>query len=372
MKIGIITLPFHKNFGGILQNFALQKVLKNIGHEVITIEKFKQYKLPLHKRYLAYTKRIIKKYVLLRNCEIYFEKCEQERLKIITQEIQPFIEHHIHMKNYRTFKDIKENEYDAFVVGSDQVWRPIYFRDIANAYLSFTKGWKVKRIAYAASFGTDQWEYRKAQTKKCKKLISLFDGISVRELQGVELCKKYFNIDAVQVLDPTLLLTKEDYINVFTEENISQSKGNFLVYILDRTEEKEAIIREISTSKGLTPFHVNNPEVENTKRDVFDRIQPGMDQWLRGFYDAEFVFTDSFHACVFAIIFQKPFLVYGNTGRGLSRFSSLLSLFHLEDRMILNINDFKKIQNKDINWEEVNTILKEKQNESLNFLKAYL
>ena len=372
MKIGIITLPFNTNFGGILQNFALQKVLKDMGHEVVTIEKFKQYKLPLHKRYLAYTKRIIKKYVLLRNCEIYFEKCEQERLKIITREIQPFIEHHIHMKNYRTFKDIKENEYDAFVVGSDQVWRPIYFRDIANAYLSFTKGWNVKRIAYAASFGTNEWEYKKEQTEKCKRLISLFDGISVREFQGIELCKKYFNIDAVQVLDPTLLLTKEDYIKVFTEENISQSKGNFLVYILDRTEEKEAIIREISTSKGLTPFHVNNPEVENTKTNVFNRIQPSIGQWLRGFYDAEIVFTDSFHACVFAIIFQKPFLVYGNTKRGLSRFSSLLSLFHLEDRMILNINDFKKIQNKDINWEEVNTILKEKQNESLNFLKAYL
>ena len=331
MKIGIITLPFNTNFGGILQNFALQKVLKDMGHEVVTIEKFKQYKLPLHKRYLAYTKRIIKKYVLLRNCEIYFEKCEQERLKIITREIQPFIEHHIHMKNYRTFKDIKENEYDAFVVGSDQVWRPIYFRDIASAYLSFTKGWNIKRIAYAVSFGTDEWEYNEEQSKKCKELISLFDGVSVRESQGVTLCKKYFNADALQVLDPTLLLSKEDYIKIFTEEKAPQSKGNFLVYILDRSEEKDKIIKQISTSNRLKPFYTNNPEVENTKINVFNRIQPSMGQWLRGFHDAEFVFTDSFHACVFAIIFQKPFIVYGNTGRGLSRFSSLLSLFHLED-----------------------------------------
>lgn len=372
MKIGIITLPFNTNYGGILQNFALQKILKNIGHEVSTIEKFNQYKLPLSKRYLAYIKRIIKKYILQRDCEIFFEKNEKERIKIITREIQPFIERYIQLKKYKKFKDIKKNEYEAFIVGSDQIWRPIYFRDIANAYLSFTKGWNVKRIAYAASFGTDQWEYRKAQTKKCKKLISLFDGISVRELQGVELCKKYFNIDAVQVLDPTLLLTKEDYIKVFTEENISQSKGNFLVYILDKTEEKEKIIQEISILKKLTPFYTNNPNVENIRIKVFDRIQPSIAQWLRGFYDADFVFTDSFHACVFSIIFQKPFLVYGNTKRGLSRFFSLLSLFHLEDRIILNINDFKKIQNKEINWEKVNTILKEKQNESLNFLKSHL
>lgn len=372
MKIGIITLPFNTNFGGILQNFALQKVLKDMGHEVTTIEKLKQYQLPFPRRYLAYIKRIIKKIILQKDCEIFFEQNEKKRFEIITKEIRPFINRYIQLKKYKEFKDIRKNEYDAFIVGSDQIWRPIYFRDIANAYLSFAKGWNVKRIAYAGSFGTDQWEYRKAQTKKCKELISLFDGVSVREFQGVDLCKKYFNIDAVQVLDPTLLLTKEDYIKIFTEEIISQSKGNFLVYILDKTEEKEKIIQEISILKKLTPFYTNNPNVENIRIKVSDRIQPSIAQWLRGFYDADFVFTDSFHACVFSIIFQKPFLVYGNTKRGLSRFFSLLSLFHLEGRIILNRNDFNKVQNKKINWKEVNTILKEKQNESLNFLKSYL
>lgn len=372
MKIGIITLPFNTNFGGILQNFALQKVLKDMKHEVVTIEKLKQYQLPFSRRYLAYIKRIIKKFIFQNNCEIFFERNEKERFEIITKEIRPFINRYIQLKKYKEFKDIRKNEYDAFIVGSDQIWRPIYFPDITKAYLSFAKKWNIKRIAYAVSFGTDKWEYNEEQSEKCKKLISLFDGVSVREFQGIELCKKYFNIDAVQVLDPTLLLSKEDYIKVFTEEKAPQSKGNFLVYILDSTEEKETIIQEISNSKGLIPFYTNNPEVENTKINVYKRIQPNIAQWLRGFHDADFVFTDSFHACVFSIIFQKPFLVYGNVERGLSRFFSLLCLFHLEDRIILNRNDFKKVQNKEINWKEVNIILEENKQKSFSFIKQHL
>lgn len=372
MKIGIITLPLHINHGGVLQNFALQKVLKDMGHKVFTIEIEKEYLLPLKKRYLAYIKRILKRFILRQPCEIFFEKNENERYKIISSEIHPFIKQYIQIKQYNQFSSIKKDEYDAIIVGSDQVWRPRYFKDIKNAFLAFAQQWNIIRIAYAASFGTDKWEYNTLQTQECQKLISHFDAVSVRELQGKLLCKKYFHTDALHALDPTLLIKKEDYIEIFTNENTPKSKGNLLVYLLDKDIEKENIVNEIAIEKKLIPFYVNNTNVYNRNISTKDRIQPGISQWLRGFYDAEFIITDSFHACVFSIIFQKPFVVYGNIDRGLSRFTSLLSLFHLENRMVHNIDELQNVLKNDINWTEINTILKEKQKESLDFLRSHL
>lgn len=372
MKIGIITLPLHINYGGILQNFALQKILKDMGHEVFTIEEKKSYKLHIKKRFLVYTKRFILRYLFRKDCEIFFERNKFNRSQIISKEIQPFIKKYITLKTYPSFKHIKENEFDAFVVGSDQIWRPKYFSEIENAYLAFAQKWNIKRIAYAASFGTDEWEYNKKQTQRCKELISLFNGISIREKEGVDLCNKYFSKTAELVLDPTLLVSKEDYIKIITTNKTPKSKGNLLVYILDESPEKEKAINLIIETKKLVPFTVNNPNVFNQKLEVNKRIQPNVEQWLRGFYDAEFIITDSFHACVFSIIFQKPFLVYGNAKRGLSRFTSLLPIFHLENRMILKMDDFYNVLESEINWNEVIQILNTRKEESLNFLKKHL
>ena len=89
-----------------------------------------------------------------------------------------------------------------------------YKRSIESSFLDFAETWNIKKISYAASFGTDLWEYNEKQTSNCRKLIRKFDAISVRESSGVTLCKKYLDIDAIQVLDPTFLLTKEDYCAV--------------------------------------------------------------------------------------------------------------------------------------------------------------
>ena len=103
-----------------------------------------------------------------------------------------------------------EGEYDAFIVGSDQVWRPSYNQHLEQAFLNFTENWKnVKRIAYAASFGVDNWEFTKKQTKECKRLVQKFDFVSVREDTAVNLCKEHLGIEATHVLDPTLLLSAD-------------------------------------------------------------------------------------------------------------------------------------------------------------------
>ena len=352
MRIGILTLPLHTNYGGILQAYALQTVLERMGHEVHVIEKKRQpLSIPIQKIPFCYGKRIVKN-IIGRKCPIFYERKYNREQPIIRQNTDKFIKKYIHIAEYDDFFDINESEYDAIVVGSDQVWRPKYFGQnrIENAYLKFAEGWNIKRIAYAASFGTDDWEYNSKQTSECGRLLRMFDAVSVREDLGVDLCKRYFGVEAQHVLDPTLLLVKEDYIKLFEAANTPKSNGNLLCYILDETEEKTALIKSIAGEKGLIPFNVKSIS-DDINSPLSERIQPSLEQWLRCFYDADFVITDSFHACVFSIIFNKPFIVYGNVNRGLSRFISLLNMFGLKDRLVSTVDEICNL--KSIGYEKV-------------------
>lgn len=368
MNIAILTLPLHTNYGGILQAYALQTILERMGHDVYVIEKKrKPLSLPIYKMPFSYGKRIIKNLIGRRFPLFYEQKVNREQ-PIIRQHTDEFIHKYIHLKQYDTFSDILPSEYEAFVVGSDQIWRPKYFgsNQIEDAYLKFTENWDVKRLAYAASFGTENWEYTIQQTANCSVLLKMFDAISLREDAGVQLCKKYFNINTQQVLDPTMLLHKEDYIKLFIQSNTPPSKGNLLCYILDETPEKEQIVQRIAKEKRLNVFKTNS-KVENRQAPLNERIQPPVEQWIRGFYDADFVITDSFHACVFSILFNKPFLVCSNIDRGISRFNSILNMFDLQNRMITNAHDYKQLDN--IKWENINSILKNKKEEAYRFLQ---
>lgn len=371
MRIGIITLRLHTNYGGILQAYALQTVLERMGHNVVLIEKYKApLSLPKWKMPLSYGKRIIKR-LFGKKCIIFYEKRYNQEMQIISKNTNEFINKYINRVIIKDFSEIGEDDFNAIIVGSDQVWRTVYYKkdnDIKNVYLKFTIGWDIKRIAYAASFGTDKWEYTSKQTIECAELLKYFNAVSVRECSAVDLCRRYFNRDVEQVLDPTLLLNADDYINLFRKANIPQSKGTLLVYILDETPEKCQLIEELIRKTGLIPFRVNTQE-SNMNIPLNERIQPPVESWIRGFYDAEFVFTDSFHACVFSIIFNKKFIVYGNTQRGLSRFNSLLKTFGMQNRLITSIEEFQTMTQENIDLSE---IINREKYKSISFLKNSL
>lgn len=340
MKIGILTLPLHTNYGGILQAYALQTVLERMGHEVVVFDTpNKNFLPPIWKLPLSFSKRIVLKFLGKAN-RVFIERYNNKVRSVITQHIQPFIDTYIHRKEIRCFKNLKEEDYDAIIVGSDQVWRIIYFpkswqgQQIENAYLDFAKKWNIKRIAYAASFGTENWEYDEEQTKKCKILLRKFDAVSTREIDGVKLCKAKFEVDAHHVLDPTMLLSMDDYMVLFQKANTPKSEGTLLNYVLDESEKIDYLINKVATDKHLVPFAVNNPFEYDESKPLLQRIKPSVETWLRGFYDAKFVITDSFHACVFSILFKKQFVVVGNKKRGMSRIESLLNIFGLEDRLV--------------------------------------
>lgn len=345
MKIGILTLPLHTNYGGILQAYALQTYLEMQGHDVVVLDKEKTPNIrPWYIRPFLWSYHLVQKYIKHQDVEIFTERTLRRTYKEYLETskyTQMFIDSHIKTRVYRSLADLREQEFDAIVVGSDQVWRAKYYfgSNMKDAFLNFTRGWRIKRVAYAASFGVDEWEYSSLQTRECKDSIKLFDAVSVREDSGVNLCRQYLDHDSVHVLDPTMLLSKDDYISLIKATQTQEPTGNLLVYFIDETDDKKEILEKISHRYSLTPFRVNS-KVEDSSTSIKDRIQPPVEQWIRGFKDAEFVVTDSFHACVFSILFNKPFLVIGNKSRGLGRFYSLLNQFGLQHHLILSTDQW--------------------------------
>lgn len=377
MKIGIITHPLHTNYGGLLQNYALQQVLTKLGHEAFTINKRHHdiYTQTWPKRAKWRIKQIIK-YLIGRKYQPTYKG-----LQIIRNECNKFINRNIHttppyLTQEELYNIIEDHRFNCYIAGSDQVWRPDYAENIYNDFLDFCQHQQgIKRIAYAASFGVDSWEFDEEQTKECSRLAKLFDAISVREESGLALCKKHLGVDAVHLLDPTMLLEKEEYIKLANDASEQKSEGNLFCYILDNNHRIEKAIKEIETKLSLHSFQVKAKNTSQTLKrgeDIKDYIIPSPTKWLRAFMDAKMVFTDSFHGCVFSIIFNKPFWVIGNKERGNARFDSLLKIFNLQNRMI-GIEDIDKTDlTLPIDWEKVNTIKKEWQEKSFNFLKNNL
>lgn len=370
MKIGILTLPLHTNYGGILQAYALQTALERMGHNVVVFDTKKTLKEPLSP--LVYAKRLGYKLLKDRSTRIMHERHHNRTFPIIAQHTQRFAEKYINRYIIESLLKIDKNDFDAIIVGSDQIWRPIYFctpfkAKAENAFLDFTKGWNIKRISYAASFGVEHWEYSEDETLVCREAISKFDAVSVREDIAVRQCQEYFGVSAQHVLDPTMLLDKEDYISLILKEEEPKSKGSLFEYILDLSPEKKNIIDAVAKKTNLLPFAVKPSD----KGQLEERVYPSVTAWLRAFMDAEFVVCDSFHGVVFSIIFNKPFIVIGNEKRGMARFSSLLKMYSLEARMISSISQID-ICEKTIDWENVNNIRKRLQAESLGFLCSNL
>ncbi|MFQ2466454.1 polysaccharide pyruvyl transferase family protein [Aeromonas caviae] len=368
MKIAILTQPLHNNYGGLLQAFALQHHLKNSGHDVLTVNFGWHYKLPYF-GIKSVIGNIVRKYILRRPIGSVLPITDEQKREI-GQHTNKFTAEHI-----RTTQDIysiseldyiKNYHFDAYIVGSDQVWRPAYSPGMSAFFLSFLgENDTAKRIAYAASFGVDHCdEFSSEQLVEYGKLLKRFDAIGVREDTAVELCHQNFGVDAQHVIDPTLLLDKEVYCKLVEQDRIPKNNGNMMVYVLDKAPEKQDIIQLVANERGLTPFTVM-PE----KNGVY----PPVTQWLRGFIDAEYVVTDSFHGVAFSIIFNKPFIAIGNRDRGLARFTSILKLFELESRLVFSKDDVSiDIINGVINFAKVNIIKSRQQMLAHSFITQAL
>ncbi|NWN91786.1 polysaccharide pyruvyl transferase family protein [Marinobacter adhaerens] len=378
-KIAILTQPLHDNYGGLLQAYALKETLKSMGSEPLIVNRRGAGARPLRRR----LSRL--KHLLLNRPSKPNQFMSDSLRSVISEKTNRFRAHYIPelsgvITSNNAMKSLLKQNIDAYVVGSDQCWRPRYSPCISNYFLDFAQESEgIKRLAYAASFGTGDWEFNDKQTERCKDLLALFDAVSVREDEGVNLVRDHLGrADAKHVLDPTMLLGSSAYDQIVAEQNAAVSPGTLNVYVLDNNPEKKGFIRSVANELQLKAFEVmpesRLQEKQVTEANVGSFQYPCPSQWLRGFQDAEYVVTDSFHGTVFSILYNKPFIALGNEMRGMSRFSSLLKMFGLEERLLLNLEagHSNRLLKQDIDWQRVNLILKAEKEKALNFLKESL
>lgn len=374
MKIAIISLPLSYNYGGYLQCYALMETLRNMGHEVFFLQRENTVTPSFAKRSIERLKATLESVEL--GCMVYaFEKKTNSGIFYKTKNFRAFTERYIKTCSpvLRTTEQVirycKSHHIDAYITGSDQIWRGKYSRSVNDAFLGFAPQ-KSLKIAYAPSFGTDEWEFNAEQTTFIEKQLNTFQAISVREESGVKLL--HDNVHLIKtpkvVLDPTFLLPRHLYLQIAKQEPM---RHGVLTYILNQDTQKKKMIDEFCFGQGLGQYSVINPK---TNTDVVAGGQGySVEQWLAGFRDASYVMTDSFHATVFSIIFNKPFWVFENKERGNSRILNILHLFGCEDRLVRSDTHFEEMDwKRTIDWDKVNQQMEKLISCSKKFLEKAL
>lgn len=369
MKIGIITITDGANYGNRLQNYALQKVISSMGYDVETLQRRTDKDKTNVQKLKWIMKDVIKTVVGKKNTQVLYRK--RKRL------FEEFNAKYINFSDY-TLSDNNapagiEDKYDYFVCGSDQIWNArfgIVKCDIKNYLAYFAK--PGQRIAYAASFGTT--DVAPGYETLFSSELEQFKSIGVRELSGTNIVKKLTGRNDVQtVLDPTMLLEKQEWKNLEKKPVFITNEKYIVTYFLGGRS--ELIEKQINLISERYESRVVNLDIEFLSDNSIDDRASYLctpNEFVWSIEHAECVLTDSFHATVFSILFGKPFLTYqracAEQGNDMgTRIDALLSMFELSDCKD-NLNSPKKMPEK-YDDAAVNRVLDTERQKSMNFLK---
>ncbi len=349
-KVGILTLHYGLNYGGVLQTYATKETLKQLGFEPIIIDRIPEAfgrNYPMRRRWVhPFTQRA---FYLFRKHELQ----PISRPVFTSQELL----------------DLLVEGFYGIVIGSDQVWRKAVFSVDGDYYMIHQQQLPIKKVAYAASTGVATWEYDEQETREIAAALKTFTGISVREEESVHIVREHCGVEVRSILDPTLLADPQIYEPLRKKAKLSGT-GKLITYILDWTADKQRIIEQACTVTGLEVQHILPKEKK--RKGILSRIvnqDPCVYDWVNQIATADFVVTDSFHGTAFSLIFNKQFVTIGNAARGMARFTSLLNQFGIVERLTINtLPDIKQ----DIDYCKVNDIMRTKREEGINFLKDNL
>ncbi|MRX52020.1 hypothetical protein GI374_16705 [Paracoccus sp. S-4012] len=372
LTVGVMTLPLSANFGNNLQAFALIDTLRRMGHRTVLINRRRP-----PKDYVENDAAI----TASRSRALFIDYADQTP-RYLPKVNARFVDRHIghstpaFVSSQQLTRNIDRYDLDAVIVGSDQTWRPNYASTLlSDFFLGFLDRFPrdIRRISYAASFGADRWEYGPEAQRTVAPLLQKFDAVSVREDNAVELCRTNLGRDAVHVLDPTMLVSPDRYVEVFSEIVAPHAEDRLVTYILDPTSDKDALLATLSQHLGL-PIYSTNGRPYTSGDPLKDKHgDNSVERWLASIHGSRFVVTDSFHGMVFAIIFKKPFIVYANPRRGMARFTSLLGLLGLERRLVTTAPDMSIEQAlQPIDWRDVDERLRRMRQSSMEFLQRAL
>jgi len=357
--INVITRHAPSNYGSLLQSIATIAIVNRLGNKcqiidyqrkderglnaiLSTIKKKKEWNNNPLKRFV---------YILIRFPLEHWAQRKFDRMRFKYLDMT---------KRCNTIQKLSELDADVFMTGSDQVWGPVLTQDYDEAYfLSFVNG--AKKVSYAASFG--KTEFNHEITNKYKHLLSRYDEITVREDSAVELLNEWNIPCKGQVLDPTLILTGEEW-NRFITKNISEKY--VLVYQLHNNNALNKYAKVFAEKVGLTLIRIS-PSFNQIRRGGKFIYLPDLGMFLSYIKNCSYFITDSFHGTAFAINFNKQFIeILPNNETG-SRNMSILKLINLTDRIISDYSDYS-IKDRQIDYTKVNEIINVERKKSINVL----
>lgn len=379
MRIGIITFwETQDNYGQMLQNYALQQVLKRLGHEsyLIRYSLFSDWAVSPNRwksifslsKIISYIKRKIKHPQNTMNTTRIDRKFNEFKSKYLNS--TDIV--------YHTLKELQSNPpfADVYICGSDQIWYAIddyhVYKNITRAYFLDFGDKSIKRIAYAPSFG--RTDFPEGYYKYIKPLLSQFQLITVREKGGIEVCKKVGYTNVYQVLDPTCLLEAEQYRKISVAPQISNKY--ILVYCVGKCDIKLDELVQYAKKQDWDIYYIGSQgeKIDNIQQNYpqIKFVYPTINEWLGWIDYCTLLVTNSFHGAVFSILFNKQNVV--STGKGLSRkggadrFYTLFENVGLLDRIYTG--NASVILGKRIDYKSVNKKLVAEKNRCVQLLKS--
>lgn len=362
MYIGKMTLDGYFNYGNLLQNYALQQVLMAYGEVVETIWHTKDNFLPRTWWQWGW-KEPVKFLMDWRGYRTNILTGHVGREMVRQGKLRDWADRYICFRYGVERLESIRDEYDFFVVGSDQVWNPLY-KGIDENFLSFAP--KEKRISYAASISCP--EIPAERRGFFQQGLSGMSNISLREQEGADLVKELIGKDVPVHVDPTLLLTPEDWRKVNRSPAWYHGGAYILTYFLGKRPE---VVASLEATTGL-------PVVNLLDEEVYEHYVTGVDEFLWAIEHASLVYTDSFHGTVFSILFRRPFVVCDRVGNSTdekmgSRIDTLLGYFGLEDRRGTQENGYRIPQPLSMpDWSEVEPVLEKERKRSEAYLREAL
>lgn len=347
--VGILGVWYGCNYGSIATYYALQRTIEKLGYSTLMV---------------------------------HYPRLKPDDGRMKGRHSIRFAEEHYDISpSYHVSEIGALNKYcDAFVLGSDQLWNYGVTKIFGHSYfLDFADDDK-KKIAYATSFGSGDFQAPKDFTDKAVQCMRRMDAISVREKEGVDVCKRVFGVKAAHVLDPVLMAEPHVLGDLADHCGLDEKEPYIATYILDPTPEKREALLHVSEKLDRKLINMldgwYNKFPANKKKlnlpNTIENLQ--VEQWLYYFKNSDFVITDSFHGTCMAILFNKPFIAIGNPARGSSRFESLLGAFNLWNRYAERAEDILKNDAllKDIDYAPVNAAIEAQRGISLQWLKDAL
>lgn len=366
-KVGIITQHRVVNYGSVLQTYALQEKIKELGYVCEVIDYYPERFTPLGmlKRIKNKGDKFKKSFLIRTAARVIIIPSYAIRFHMFFK----FLNNRIDMtsKTYKTEKELEEENfcYDIYCTGSDQVWNYGWNEKIEYPYyLAFAPD-SARKISYAASFGKSKLEHE--EIGETRKLLKRYDKISLRELSGVKIVDELGIEDSVNVLDPTLLLTGEDWRKISSGKYTDDKY--ILIYNLNRNPRIDSYAKELSGKTGLEVRYLSYQLHEFYKNGKMF-CNPHVEDFLALIDGAQYVVTDSFHATAFSLNFNKEFIIV-YPGKYSTRLQSILEILNLTNRVAKDEKDMSIVESR-IDYSRVNALLDAERIRSLTWLRAAL